>query len=71
MREKKQKKIVKEGQYLAEVEVTLIDKEDSWSPYLTPADALKLDEVRLLLKKGDIQSAQKYGKVYLLKPVAA
>ena len=34
-------KLVHEGQYLAEVDVTLIVAEDQWSPYLSMDDAYK------------------------------
>jgi len=41
-------KLVHEGQYLAEVEVSLIETEEGWSPSLSLDDAWKLDEVRKL-----------------------
>ncbi len=63
--------LVREGQYVAEVEVTLIETESEWSPYLSLEDAEKLDEVRLALRKGDLKSAARLGRVYELKPVAA
>ena len=43
-------KLIHEGQYAAEVEVTLIQTEEGWSPYLSLADAQKLDAVRKALR---------------------
>ena len=67
----KQKKYIIEGKYVAEVEIELIKSEEAWSPYLSMKDAKKLDIVREALKKQDIQTAQRYGRVYTLSPVAA
>ncbi len=63
-------KLVHEGRYAAEVEVNLIEDESGWSPYLTIADATKLDSVRDALRHGDIAAAAKYGRVFELVPVA-
>jgi len=43
---RRQTKFIHEGPYAAEVEVDVIDTEECWSPYLSLADAEKLDEVR-------------------------
>lgn len=71
MPSRKHTKLLHEGKYVAEIEIEIIDNENAWSPYISLEDALKLDTVRELLRKGAIQEAQKYGKVYILKPVAA
>ena len=65
-------KYIHEGNYVAEVDVELIDsnKEDGWSPYLSLEDAYKLDEVRQVLRKGDLNKAAKISKVFRLTPVA-
>ena len=70
MRKRLQKKLVHEGQYVAEVEVELIDSDDGWSPYLSLADAYKLDDVRDALRRGDLKSATRLSRVYSLAPVA-
>ncbi len=62
-------KLVKEGDYVAEVEVELIDDPDGWGPYLSLQDAGKLDSVRTALKKTDLNTARKLAKVYHLTPV--
>jgi hypothetical protein len=64
-------KLIHEGRYAAEVPVELIEDDTGWSPYLSPNDALKLDEVRLALRRGDIAEAAKHGQVFELTPVAA
>jgi hypothetical protein len=64
-------KLIHEGGYAAEVPVELIEDETGWSPYLSLNDALKLDTVRLALRRGDIAEAAKHGRVFELTPVAA
>jgi len=63
-------KLVREDQYIAEVEIELIDTGEGWSPYLSIEDAYKLDDVRAALRRGDIRAAGKFGRVYTLTPVA-
>ncbi len=58
------------AQYVAEVEVTLVEDDTGWSPYLSVEDAYKLDDVRDALRRGDLESAAKYGRIYELRPVA-
>jgi hypothetical protein len=69
MNQRKKTKLVQEGHYVAEVEVSLVDDDTGWSPYLSVDDACKLDNAREALRKGDLKSAAKYGKVFELKPV--
>lgn len=64
------KKILKEGQYMAEVEVQLIETEEGWSPCLSLDDACKLDDVRESLQRGDLRRASELATVYVLTPVA-
>jgi len=46
-----------------------IDQSDGlWAPYVSPAEAMKLDEVRLALRKNDTETAAKYEKVYQCLP---
>jgi hypothetical protein len=68
---RKSKELVHEGKYIAEVPVDLIEDDTAWSPYLSPGDALKLDTVRLALRRGDIAEAARHGQVFELTPVAA
>ena len=63
-------KFVHEGKYVAEVEVDLIETEESWAPYLSLEDAYKLDDVREALRQGDISSAVRLGQIYTLTPVS-
>ena len=63
-------KYVHEGQYVAAVEVALIEDETGWSPYLSVEDAYKLDDVKAALRQGDLDSAARYGRIYELRPVA-
>jgi hypothetical protein len=70
MRKRHQTKLVHEGQYVAEVDVELIDTGDGWSPYLSLEDAYKLDDVRGALRRGDVRSAARLARVFTLTPVA-
>ena len=70
MKQREKSKYVHEGQYVAEVDVELLEDETSWSPYLSVEDAYKLDDVRDALRRGDLESAAKYGRIYELRPVA-
>ena len=38
-------RLVREGDYIAEVSVDLIEAEGGWSPYLTLDDAYRLDDI--------------------------
>jgi hypothetical protein len=51
MKRRKKTKYVHEGQYVAEVEVDLVEDETEWSPYLSIEDAYKLDDVRDALRQ--------------------
>ena len=63
------KKLVHEGDYVAEVEVQLIEADEGWSPYLTLEDAERLDDVREALRRGDVAEASKLARVFHLTPV--
>ncbi|MEQ1738141.1 MAG: hypothetical protein ABL886_17275 [Rhodoglobus sp.] len=64
--------IVREGRYVAEVDVTLIETDGGWSPYLSLVDAERIEAVSLALKRGDIAAARQLGgRVYELREVGA
>ncbi|MBD3377567.1 hypothetical protein GF406_21240 [candidate division KSB1 bacterium] len=69
--QRQKKKFVHEGKYGAELNVELIDDATGWAPFLSPDDAYKLDNVREALRKGDLNSAEQYGRIYELCPVSA
>ena len=71
MKKKTHTKLIREGRYIAEVDIELIETDDDWSPYLSLEDSYKLDDVRNALKQGDLQAASKLARVYSLTPVAA
>lgn len=64
-----QRKLVHEGDYVAEVEVNLVESEEGWSPYLTLEDAEKLDKVREALRNRDVAGAARFARVFHLTPV--
>jgi hypothetical protein len=70
MNTRRQTKLVHEGQFVAQVEVDLIETDSGWSPYLSLEDAYKLDDVREALRRGDIKAASRRAQVFVLTPVA-
>ena len=66
------KRLVRDGDFVAEVEVHLVEGERGWPPYLSLDDAYKLDNVRDALRAGDLKRAtQLASHVYRLRPVEA
>jgi hypothetical protein len=63
-------KIVREGDFVAEVSIELIESGEGWAPYLSLEDALKLDEVREELRRGDLKTAATKANIFILKPVS-
>jgi hypothetical protein len=72
MNAKTSKRLVREGNLAAEVDVTLVEADGGWTPYLSIDDAYKLDDVRDALKAGDVKRASRLAsRVYRLTPVEA
>jgi len=70
MRKRQYKKLIHEGNYVAEVNVDMIDTDEGWSPVISLDDAQKLDDVREALRRGDIKSASRLARVFTLTAVA-
>ena len=70
MSKRKRTKFVHEGNYVAEVDVELLEEPKGWSPYLSLEDTYRLDDVREALRRGDVKTAAKYARVFSLTPVA-
>ncbi len=64
-------KLVRGGEYVAEVSVVLIETDEGWSPQLSIQDAEKLDLVRDALRRGNLKKAAEFARVYRLTPVSA
>jgi hypothetical protein len=71
MNTKTQTKLIRQGDYMAEVEVTLTYTDHDWSPYLSLQEAEKLDRLRFALQQGDLVTATTMARVYRLTPVAS
>ena len=69
MSTRRYKKFVHEGEYVAEVEVELIESQESWTPYISLEDAYKLDDVRKALRRKDLKAASRLAQIYSLKPI--
>ncbi len=64
------KRLVREGEFVAEVEVALMEEAGGWTPYLSLDDAYKLDSVREALRAGDMKRASQLSeRVYRLTPI--
>ena len=70
MTKRQHTKIIKEGNYLAEVDIELIETGEGWSPYISLEDAQKLDTVREALRRADIKTAAENSKVFIIRPIA-
>ena len=70
MSKKYRTKLVREGQYVAEVDDELIDDETGWPPYLSLDDAQRLDDVREALSRNDLVRAGRFGQIFRLTPVS-
>ena len=70
MNKRHHSKLIHEGQYVAEVDVELVETDEGWSPCLSLEDAYKLDDVRAALRRGDVRSAIRQARVFNLTPVA-
>jgi hypothetical protein len=72
MSSKSTTRLVREGEFVAEVAVTLVETGGGWTPYLSLEDAYKLDDVREALRTGDIKRAARLSnRVYRLTPFEA
>ena len=71
MNKRERTKLVHEGNYVAEVDVELLEEPEGWSPYLSLEDAYRLDDVREALRRGDIKTAAKYSRVFSLTPITS
>lgn len=70
MKKRIRTRLVHEGNFVAEVEVDLVETDEGWSPYLSLEDAYKLDDVRDALRRGDIEGAARLGRIFKLTPVS-
>lgn len=71
MNTKTQTKLIRQGDYVAEIEVTFTYTEHDWSPYLSLQEGEKLDTLRLALQQGDLATATNMARVYHLTPIAS
>ncbi len=70
MNKRHYQKLIHEGNYVAEVDIELIETDTGWSPCLSMDDAYKLDDVRAALRCGDLRTAARLARVFSLTPVA-
>jgi hypothetical protein len=75
MTAQKHTELVREGDYVAEVDVNLLHEADSagpgWGPYYSLNDTRKLQSVRRALRSRNLGDAMKLARVCRLTPVSA
>ena len=71
MKTSRRTRLVYSGEFAAKVDVDMIEEEGGWSPYLSVADAQKLDETREALKSRDLKKASSLGAVFKLIPLGS
>ncbi len=74
MTAQKHTELLREGDYVAEVDVDLLNEDDrtgpGWGPYFSLDDAKKLQSVRRALRAQDIAAATKLARGYRLTLVS-
>ncbi len=69
---KSSKRLVREGDLVAEMDVELVEGQGGWAPYFSLEDAYRLDDVREALRAGDVKRASRLAsRLYRLTPVKA
>lgn len=58
------------GDVMAEVDVVMSDEPEAWGPHIDSAELDRIDNLRQLLKSGDLKAAAKEAKLYSIKPLA-
>ena len=61
-------KLIRQGEYVAEVEIEL-DEGGTWGATMSKEDAFKIDDVRNALREGDLVKAASLARVYRLTPI--
>ena len=62
--------LIHEGSYAAEVTYEEFDAGSPYAPLVRKEDVLKIDRVRMALRRGDVAAAAKEAKVYELTLLA-
>ena len=71
MKARKTTKLVHEGRYAAEVEIELLEEDHEWAPYLSMADAKKLDAMEKAGKLKRVPFKDRAEMKKLVDPVIA
>lgn len=62
--------LIREGDFIAEVEVEVTSDGGDWGPCISVSDVQKLENVRDALRRGDVTSAARLARVFALTPIA-
>ena len=69
MKNYRAKKLIRDGDLIAEVEVDLHDGIGDWEPTMSKDDAFKVDDVCDAMRRKDYQAVAKLARLYRLVPV--
>ena len=64
------KEVIREGRFMAEIDIRCEDDGSPWSPVVVKEDEFKTDRVRAALRRGDIASAKREALVIELAETA-
>lgn len=70
MNTKTQTKLIRQGNYIAEIDITLTYTDSDWSPYLSLQEAQKLDHLRQALQQDDLKAAGQLARIYQLTAIS-
>jgi hypothetical protein len=62
--------LIREGDFIAEVEIEVTANDSDWGPCLSVSDVQKLETVRDALRRGDVGAASRIARVFVLTPIA-
>lgn len=71
MKQHKARRLIRDGDLVAEVEIELEGHDHEWGPTMSMDDALKLDAVRNAMRDKDYDAVHNIGKLYRLTPLQA
>ena len=63
------KKLIRDGDLVAEVQIELSDDHEEWGPTMSLSDARKVDEVRDAMRRHDYDAVRQIARLYRLVPL--
>jgi len=70
MKTRNVRRLIRDGDMVAEVTIELRDDHEEWGPTMSPADAAKLDIVRQAMRLKDYPAVARLATLFRLTPFA-